>query len=59
MPIKPCSCGSGEPREEVCDAKGIFVAYVCDHCRKRRLGGYRPEIFEDPTYWTDEPVEAE
>ena len=57
MPL--CSCGSGQYREEVCDARGIFVAYVCDACRAERLAGYRPEIFTDAAYECDEPIDPE
>ena len=56
---KPCACGSGELREEVTDARGIFVAYVCDKCRKDKLSGFRSEIFDNPNYFTDEPIELE
>jgi hypothetical protein len=59
MAERLCSCGSGLPREEVCDARGIFVAYVCPQCRERRLSGYRNDIFADPNYWTDEPIEED
>ena len=57
MPL--CNCGSGEYREEVCDARGIFVAYVCDQCRDERLAGFRSEIFVDPHYEASEPIEPE
>ncbi len=57
MTPKLCSCGSGEQREAVYDARGIFVAYVCDKCRKERLKGYRKEIFTDSNYEVDEPIE--
>ena len=56
---RPCACGSGELREEVCDARGIFVAYVCDVCRKDKLSGFRPEIFNNPNYFADGPIEPE
>ena len=56
---KPCPCGSGELREEVHDARGIFVAFVCDRCRAERLRGYRREIFTDPSYEASEPIEPE
>lgn len=56
---KECPCGSGEYPEEVCDARGIFVAYVCDKCRKERLSGYRPDIFTDSNYWHDEPIDED
>ena len=49
-----CSCGSGLYREEVKDAKGIFVTYACDRCRSHKLEGYRPEIFTDSNYWQNE-----
>lgn len=51
-----CSCGSGEFKEAVNDARGIFVAYVCGQCRERKLSGYRRDIFTDPNYWTDEEI---
>lgn len=50
---------SGEWVEEVCDARGIYIAKVCDKCREEKLAGYRPEIFSDTGYETDEPVEPE
>lgn len=54
---RECSCGSGEFPEAVYDARNIFVAYVCDKCREKRLSVYREDIFTDPDYWTDEPVD--
>ena len=59
MSLKACSCGSGLARDAIHDARGIFVAYACDGCREERLGRYRPEIFEDPNYAADEPIEPE
>lgn len=56
---RPCSCGSGLPREAVYDARNIFVAYVCDECRDRRLSGFRTEIFDDPNYECDEPIDED
>ena len=47
---KPCPCGSGNLREDVYDARGIFVAFVCDDCRRRKLQGFRPEIFSNAQY---------
>ena len=43
--------------EALYDARGIFVAYVCDQCRAEKLSHYRADIFTDPDYWTDEPIE--
>lgn len=57
MPLTECPCGSGEFPEAVHDARGIFVAYVCNRCEKERLKGYRDDIFADPGYWHDEPID--
>jgi hypothetical protein len=54
-----CRCGSGLEREAVHDARGIFVSYVCRECRAEKLAGYRPEIFTDPGYSHDEPLEEQ
>ena len=54
---RKCSCGSGEPRFEVYDARGIFVSFVCNECEEEKIKGYRPEIFENSNYWHDEPIE--
>lgn len=54
-----CPCGSGEHPEEVYDARGIYVTAVCDQCRHKRLKGYRPEIFSDPDYDHEEPIDAD
>jgi len=54
-----CNCGSGKNRYELLDAKGIFVSYVCDNCIRSVMDKYRPEVFTDAAYWTDEPVEEE
>lgn len=53
-----CPCGSGEPPEEIYDARGIYVTAVCGQCRGRRLRGYRPEIFTG-AYEADAPIEEE
>lgn len=55
--MKKCPCGSGEPRNEVYDARGIFVAFTCSECEERKLKGYRKDIFTDSNYWADEPIE--
>lgn len=47
-----CACGSGKAREELEDARGIFVAYVCEACVAKVKAKYRPEIFENPQYDT-------
>jgi hypothetical protein len=57
--MKLCPCGSGEPRRDLVDARGIFCTFVCDKCEKSKRAKFRPDIFEDSNYWTDEPVEEE
>jgi len=42
MTEKLCFCGSGEPRRAAFDARGIFLAYVCDECEREKLSGYGP-----------------
>lgn len=56
---RPCPCGSGLSRFRLYDARGIFVATVCEDCEGRTRAKYRPEIFTDRNYWTDEPVEPD
>lgn len=56
---KNCLCGSGKPTKALHDARDIFVAYVCDACEQRVKSRYRPEIFTDPNYWTDEPIDED
>ena len=59
MSMKLCRCGSGEPRRELYDARGIFCTFVCDKCEAKRRSAYRADIFTDPTYWHDEPIDDE
>lgn len=53
-----CHCGSGLHKRPLHDARGIFCAYVCSKCEDATRAKYRPEIFTNSSYWTDEPVEA-
>lgn len=57
--MRLCNCGSGEPRRALYDARGIFVAYVCDDCETLVRGRYRSDIFEDPNYDADEAIEED
>jgi hypothetical protein len=57
--MKLCSCGSGLPREPLYDARGIFCAFVCAQCEASKRAGFRPDIFTDPGYWHDEPIEED
>lgn len=56
---RPCPCGSGKDRYELRDARGISCGYVCEDCEATKRAGYRPEIFTDPNYDADEPIEPE
>ena len=52
-----CSCGSGLESEEIYDARNIYVARVCEKCRKEKLSHYRKDIFTDPNYWCSEEID--
>jgi hypothetical protein len=54
-----CSCGSGKPRRERRDARGLFCTFVCDACEREKTARFRPDIFTDSDYWADEPIEAD
>jgi hypothetical protein len=54
-----CPCGSGQPKEAEHDARGIFLCYVCDRCRREKLSHYRSDVLSDPNYWHDEPIEED
>lgn len=54
-----CSCGSGLESWELYDARGIFCCRVCDRCEDEKTARYRPEIFTNPHYEADEPIEPE
>ena len=51
-------CKSGQ-RRELRDARGIFCCYVCDICEDEKRSSYRQDIFTDPGYWHDEPIEGD
>lgn len=52
-------CGAAEYSHELHDARGIYIGRVCSQCEPRVRAGYRPDVFTDPDYWTDEPIEPE
>ena len=54
--FKRCSCGSDLEREAAYDARGIFLTYVCDDCRKQKLSRYRQDVLTDPNYEAFEPI---
>ncbi len=59
MSTPECNCGSKLERYPLSDARGIFVSYVCKACEQETKAKFRPEIFEDPGYHADEPIDPE
>ena len=56
MSDKLCMCGSGQPRDSLYDARGIFCCYVCDICKLSKASRYRIEVLEDSDYDCDEEI---
>lgn len=56
---RTCNCGSGKIKRDLRDARGIFCAYVCDDCEGKRRGQYHDEIFDNPSYEADEPIDED
>jgi hypothetical protein len=54
---RSCDCGSGLPRYDLNDTRGIFCGYVCAKCEKAKAAQFRPEIFSNPDYDHDEPID--
>lgn len=44
-------------RHALHDARGIFLTYVCDECEARKRREFRVDVFHDPQYWADEPID--
>jgi hypothetical protein len=59
MKPEPCECGSGLYDWPLYDARGIYVRRVCDKCVEKVKSHFRPEIFVDPQYECDEPIEED
>lgn len=59
MAERPCPCGSGKPSRELYDARRLYCGRVCDACVKEKKAQYRPEIFRDPNYVVNEPIEPD
>ena len=57
--IRPCPCGSGLPSHWLTDARGIPCDQVCPKCEASKRRKYRPEIFTDASYQTDEPIDED
>lgn len=58
-PPVECHCGSGLIRRPLYDARGIFCNYVCDTCEEIKKKEFREDIFHDPNYWHDEPIDED
>ena len=56
---RECPCGSGKESWWEYDARGIALCRVCETCRKAKLARYRPDVFTNPQYWADEPIEGD
>jgi hypothetical protein len=54
-----CSCGSGLYKDAEYDARGIFLTYACNKCRKGKLSRYRQDVLTDSNYWHDEPIDED
>jgi len=52
-------CDSGKYHEAVYDARGIYCGKVCEDCEAELRQQFRPEIFTDSQYQTDEPIEED
>lgn len=51
---QPCQCGSDLPSRELLDARDLYCCRVCDRCEAGERAKFRPDIFTDPNYRTDE-----
>ena len=58
--------GAGQPHQHdpnstrrLYDARGIYCGRVCDGCEAEVRSRFRAEIFTDPDYWHDEPIEED
>lgn len=54
-----CTCGSGQDRRALYDARRIFAAYICDVCEREKRRRFRAEIFTDAGYDADEPIDGD
>lgn len=41
------------------DARGIPLCRVCSRCKAEKLKRYRPDVLYDPSYWSDEDIDAD
>ena len=48
-----------EQRYALYDARGIFCAYVCEHCEDAQRSKYRADVMTNSNYHADEAIDAE
>jgi hypothetical protein len=56
---KTCPCGSGRLCWDLFDARGIYCCKVCSKCMDKKKQRYRTEIFTNPNYDCDEPIDSD
>ena len=39
------------------DARGIYLAKVCDECEEEKLSKYRKDVLSNPNYESDEEID--
>ena len=49
----------GAHRRTVYDASGIYAFSCCAICEQEKRARFRPEVFTNPNYECDEPVEGD
>ena len=57
--VHTCSCGSEQRAHAEYDARGIFLCFACDDCRKEKLSHFRKAVLNDPFYDHIEPIDAD
>lgn len=46
-------------RRPLHDARGIFCGYFCARCEREVTRSFRAEIFSNPAYYADEPIDED
>lgn len=59
MKNRSCRCGSGFPRQEQYDARGIFLCYTCEQCHQREMGKCVTDVLRSLNYHRDEQTEED
>ena len=57
--LDSCQCCSNLPAIIEYDARGIELGFMCEECREKKRSKFRPEVLNDPNYWTDEPIDKD